>query len=78
MVSKVEHDCPEVSKQAEAKGDGVINPQNYNFNQFNTANFDALNRHESTEDDRRTWLHVPSGTHWSTSSDVDTHQVVEI
>ena len=25
---------------------------------------------------RRTWLHVPSGTPWSTSS--DTHQVVEI
>ena len=33
-------------------------------------------RYESTEIDRRTWLHVPSGTHWSTSS--DTHQVVEI
>ena len=33
-------------------------------------------RCESTEIDRRTWLHVPSGTHWSTSS--DTHQVVEI
>ena len=33
-------------------------------------------RFESTEVDRRTWLHVPSGTHWSTSS--DTHQVVEI
>ena len=33
-------------------------------------------RLESTEVDRRTWLHVPSGTHWSTSS--DTHQVVEI
>ena len=31
---------------------------------------------ESTEVDRRTWLHVPSGTHWSTSS--DTHQVFEI
>ena len=30
-------------------------------------------RYESTEVDRRTWLHVPSGTHWSTSS--DTHQV---
>ena len=30
-------------------------------------------RYESTEIDRRTWLHVPSGTHWSTSS--DTHQV---
>ena len=33
-------------------------------------------RFESTDVDRRTWLHVPSGTHWSTSS--DTHQVVEI
>ena len=33
-------------------------------------------RYESTEVDRRTWLHVPSGTDWSTSS--DTHQVVEI
>ena len=35
-----------------------------------------LKRYESTEVDRRTWLHVPTGTHWSTSS--DTHQVVEI
>ena len=33
-------------------------------------------RYESTEVDRRTWLHVLSGTHWSTSS--ETHQVVEI
>ena len=33
-------------------------------------------RYELTEVDRRTWLHVPSGTPWSTSS--DTHQVVEI
>ena len=32
-------------------------------------------RYESTEVNRRTWLHVPSGTLWSTSS--DTHQVVE-
>ena len=32
-------------------------------------------RYESTEVDRRTWLHMPSGTPWSTSS--DTHQVVE-
>ena len=63
-------------KQAEAKRDGVINPQNYNFNQFYTENFDILKRYESTDVDRRTWLHVPSGTHWSTSS--DTHQVVEI
>ena len=33
-------------------------------------------RYESTEVERTTWLHVPSWTHWSTSS--DTHQVVEI
>ena len=33
-------------------------------------------RLESTKVDRRTWLHVPSETPWSTSS--DTHQVVEI
>ena len=39
-------------------------------------NFDALKRYKSTKVDRRTWLHVPSGTPWSTSS--DTHQVVEI
>ena len=64
-------------KQAEAKRDGVINPQNYNFNQFLTRKILMLSkRYESTEVDRRTWLHVPSGTHWSTSS--DTHQVVEI
>ena len=30
-------------------------------------------RYKSTEVDRRTWLHVPSGTHWFTSS--DTHQI---
>ena len=73
---KLQSDDPKVPKQAEAKRDGVINPQNYNFNQFNTENFDALKRFESTEVDRRTWPHVPSGTLWSTSS--DTHQVVEI
>ena len=33
-------------------------------------------RYESTEADRRTWLHMPSGTLWSTSS--DTHQVSEV
>ena len=62
-------------KQAEAKRDGVINPQNYNFNQFKAREILMFSkRYESTEVDRRTWLHVPSGTHWSTSS--DTHQVV--
>ena len=33
-------------------------------------------RNESIEVERRTWLHVPSGKLWSTSS--DTHQVVEV
>ena len=33
-------------------------------------------RYESTEVDRRTWIHVPSGSHLSNSS--DSHQVVEI
>ena len=33
-------------------------------------------RYKLTEVDRRTDLHVPSGTPWSTSS--DTHQEVEI
>ena len=35
-----------------------------------------LKRYESTAVDLKTWLHVPSGTHWSTSS--NTHQVVEM
>ena len=30
----------------------------------------------SLEVNRRTWLNVPLGNHWSTSSDI--HQVVEI
>ena len=33
-------------------------------------------RFESTEVDRRTWLYVPAGTLWSTSS--GTHPVIEI
>ena len=76
MVSKVENVDPKVPKQAEAKRDDVISPQNYNFNQFYTENVYALKRYESSKVDRRTWLHVPLGTRWSTSS--DTHQVVEI
>ena len=74
---KLKSDDQKLPNQAKAKRDGVINPQNYTIsNNFNTKNFDALKRYESTAVDRRTWLHVPSGTLWSTSS--DTHQVVEI
>ena len=72
----LKNDATKLPKQAKAKGDGVINPKITISINFNTENFDALKRYESTEVDRRTWLHVPSGTHWSTSS--DTHQVVEI
>ena len=35
-------DAPKVPKQAKAIRDGVINPQNYNFNQLYSENFDAL------------------------------------
>ena len=31
---KIKSDAPKVPNQAEAKSDGVINPQNYNFNKF--------------------------------------------
>ena len=39
---KMERDVQEEPKQAKAKKDGVRNPQNYNYNHLNTANFDAL------------------------------------
>ena len=68
---------PKMLKQAEAKRGGVIKPQNDNCNKFLTRIIFMLSkRYESTEVDRRTWPHVPSGTLWSTSS--DTQQVVEI
>ena len=31
---KVENVCPKVPRQGKAKRDGVINPQNYNLNEF--------------------------------------------
>ena len=40
---KLKSDYLNVPKQAEAKRDGVTNPQNYNFNQFQHGKFDALN-----------------------------------
>ena len=32
----------QIQAEAEAKMDGVINPQNFNFNQFYSGNVDAL------------------------------------
>ena len=59
------------NKRDKAERNGVINPQSFNFNQILTQKMLMLSkRHESTEDDRRTWLHVPSGTQWSTSSEI--------
>ena len=43
--SKVKNNGPKVPKQAEAKRDGVINPQNYNFNQI-TENVMLSKRYE--------------------------------
>ena len=63
-----------VPKQSEAKIDGVINPQIQSI--FTRKMLMLSKRYESTEIDRITWLHVPSGTHWSTSSYI--HQVVEM
>ena len=55
-------------KQLYTKRDGVINPQNNNFNiiRFETRKTFMLSKHyESIEVERiyRTWLHVHSGTY---------------
>ena len=39
---KLQRDVTEVPKEADAKRDGVINPQNYDFNQFYMENFEPL------------------------------------
>ena len=38
----LKNNVPKVPKEAEAKRDGVINPQNYNFYQFEHSKLDAL------------------------------------
>ena len=58
-----------MSKQAETKSAVVINPQHYNFKQFQTRNI--LMR--INQGDRSTWVHVPSETLSYTSS--VTHQI---
>ena len=47
-----------------------------NFKNLNMEILMLSKRYESTKVDRRNWLHVPSWTPWSNSS--ETHQVVEI
>ena len=71
---KLESDVTKVPKQGWAKRDGVINTHNQSI--LARKILMLSKRYESTEVDRRTWYHVPSGTRLSTSS--DTHQAVEI
>ena len=49
-------------KRAEVERDGVLNSQSHTFNKILTRKILMLSkRYKSTEVDRRTWLHVPSG-----------------
>ena len=59
---KLENGVPKVPKQSKIKRNGVLTHKIINSINFKTDNFDALKRYESTEGDRRIWLHVPSGT----------------
>ena len=70
VVSKVWKYVQKVPKQVDAKWDGVNKTIKLLFQSILTRTILMLSkRYESTEVNRRTWLHVPSGTHWSTSSD---------
>ena len=68
---------PKVPKQAVTKGVVYSKHSNLQFQSILTQKLWMLSKcYKSAEVDRRTWLHVPSGTNWPTSS--DTHQIVEI
>ena len=60
---------PKVPKQTEAKRDGVINPQNYNFNQFNTENFDAQKKYQTKQ--RAQIKKIPKAEYMSTDEESD-------
>ena len=63
---KIKSDAQKVPKQAKAKRGGEINPQIYNCIQFwQRKVLYMLSKRWSTQVDRRTWLHVHSGTLWS-------------
>ena len=69
--------CPESAKASQRQNGWCNKPTKLQFQSICTHGIFMLSkRYESTYVDHRTWLHVPSGTHWSTSS--DNHQVVEI
>ena len=68
-LKKVKMRGPRIAKKkkkAEAKGDVVINPQNYNFSKFETRKILMFwKRYELTKVDRNTctWLNMPSETY---------------
>ena len=71
MVSKVDNVDPKVPKQAEASRDGVINTDiTISFSFIRNKVLMLSKRYESNECECRTWIHLPSGTQWSTSSDI--------
>ena len=70
---KLKSDAQNVPIEDKTERDGVINPKLL-FQSILTPKILMLSKRcESTEVDRRDWLHVPSGTLWSTSSDTHTH-----
>ena len=76
QLNKLINNAPKVPKEAKAKRDGV-KPTTLQFLSFIKHTILMLpKRYKSIKVDRRTWLHVPLGTLWSTRS--DTHQVVVI
>ena len=69
-------DVQKMTKEAIAKRDGVVNSKITISINIYTEILMLSKCNESIEVERRTWLHMPSETLWSTSS--DTRQVVEI
>ena len=70
--SKVDKRCPKRAETSWSQNGWCKKTHKITIsNNLNTENLDALKRYESTEVDRRTWLHVPSGTHWSQRSRYD-------
>ena len=73
----MQSDALKMHKKSEAIRYGVINPQNYNFNQYSIRGILELSTlYFTTEFDRRTWLLVVPGTSLSTSCKA--HKVVDI
>ena len=58
VIQKVEKWCPKSVKSSLSQMGWCNKPTKLKFQSILKQNFDALKRYESTEVDRRTWLHV--------------------